>query len=65
MTLNEYEDVRAQPTHFLIIRGHIWHPELERVVRETERFEVVEKHGDAGDAANRGGNHVSPTSPLL
>ncbi len=51
LTLGEYEQVRAQPTHFLIAPGHVWHPEHERVIRSGEQYEVVEKYGSAGDVA--------------
>jgi hypothetical protein len=51
LTLGEYEQVRAEPTHFLIAPGHVWHPEVETVIRSTDRFEVVEKRGEAGDVA--------------
>jgi hypothetical protein len=51
LTLGEYEQVRSEPTHFLIAPGHVWHPEVESVIRSTDRFEVVEKRGEAGGVA--------------
>jgi hypothetical protein len=48
MTLTEYEQVRADPTTFAIVRGHDI-PDVEAVVHETDRFAVVRKH--AGDPA--------------
>ena len=51
LTLGEYEQVRAKSTHFLVSPGHVWHPELESVIRSTDRFDVVAKHGDAADVA--------------
>ena len=50
-TLAEYRAVRAEPTHFLVQRGHV-DPEHERVVRSTDRFSVVEKIGIAGALAD-------------
>jgi hypothetical protein len=38
----EYESVRADPTHFVLLPGHEL-PEAEVVQRENERFTVVEK----------------------
>ena len=40
--LEDYEDVRAEATHFLLAPGH-HEPEVERVVERTGEFEVVEK----------------------
>lgn len=40
--LEEYEEVRAEPTTFLIAPGHE-HPDIERVVEKRGRFQVVEK----------------------
>jgi hypothetical protein len=42
LTLEEYEAVRADATHFAIVPGHT-DPEVEFVVSTTERFAVVEK----------------------
>jgi hypothetical protein len=42
LTLSEYVEVRSNPTHFLIAHGHDV-VDLERVVRETDRYAVVEK----------------------
>ena len=40
--LEEYEEVRADPTHFLLAPGH-HEPVVERIVERSEEFEVVEK----------------------
>jgi hypothetical protein len=40
--LDEYEDVRADATHFLLAPGH-HEPKVERVVERTGRYDVVEK----------------------
>jgi len=42
MTLDEYEHVRADPTHFAVRPGHI-EAEIEVVLAENERFLLVEK----------------------
>ena len=51
VTLSEYEVVRADPAHFLIVPGHVWHPETEHEVLRTERYSIVEKDGQAEDEA--------------
>ncbi len=43
LTKQEYEDVRARGNHFALVPGHQI-PQVERVVGETERYLVVEKH---------------------
>jgi len=42
--LDEYEAVRAEPTHFLVAPGHE-EPSLERIVRWNNTYTVVEKMG--------------------
>lgn len=42
--LEDYEDVRAHPTHFLVAEGHD-EPRIERVVGESGDYAVVEKFG--------------------
>lgn len=42
--LDDYEDVRADATHFLIAPGHE-QPRIERIVEETDEYHVVEKFG--------------------
>src|SRR5262249_13363475 len=46
LTVVEYEAIRRVPTHFLVLRGHLA-PHAERVVTETDRYQVVEKFGAA------------------
>ncbi|HEY2373161.1 MAG TPA: hypothetical protein VGH82_11470 [Gaiellaceae bacterium] len=41
-TLEEYEDVRADATTFLLAPGHA-HRDIERVLEDRGRFHVVEK----------------------
>ncbi len=45
-TRGEYESVRAEPTHFIVLAGHE-DPEVEHVILSNDRFLVVEKHGAA------------------
>ncbi|MDX6453376.1 MAG: hypothetical protein QOH16_3425 [Gaiellaceae bacterium] len=40
--LEEYEEVRADGTHFLLAPGH-HQPKVERVVERTGEFDVIEK----------------------
>jgi hypothetical protein len=40
--LEDYEDVRAEPTHFLLAPGHHV-PEVEQLVERRGGFEVVKK----------------------
>jgi len=42
LAADEYEEVRRVPTHFIVFHGHVV-PDVERVVRETDRYQVVEK----------------------
>jgi hypothetical protein len=50
LTLEDYEAVRAVPTHFFVVREHFL-PEVERVVREGEQHFVVEKLPDKQQVA--------------
>ena len=40
--LEDYEDVRAEPTQFLLAPGH-GEPDVERVLERTDEFDVVDK----------------------
>jgi hypothetical protein len=40
--LEEYEDVRDDPTHFLVVEGHE-EPAYERVVERRHGYAIVEK----------------------
>ena len=42
ITLSEYEQVRGEPTQFVIVRDHLI-DDIERLVYETDRFVVVAK----------------------
>lgn len=50
LTLAEYERVRADPRHFLMIPGHEV-AELEVVVERNNGYVVVEKPDEAGEKA--------------
>jgi CheY-like chemotaxis protein len=53
MTVDQYEEVRAEPAHFAVLLGHEL-LDCERVVATHEGYLVVEKFGDAGDVAAAG-----------
>lgn len=40
--LEEYEDVRQDPTRFLVLPGHVKGP-VERVVERNRRYSVIQK----------------------
>jgi hypothetical protein len=48
----EYQGVRAEPTRFVVVPGHI-KAEIERLVENKRRFAVVEKVGAAAKVAER------------
>ena len=49
-TRREYEAVRAESTHFIVLPGHE-DPRVERVALSNERFMIVEKQGVAAQDA--------------
>ena len=50
ITPEEYEQVRADSTRFVVLTGH-QQPDVERVVTGNDRYLVVEKFGVAGEVA--------------
>jgi hypothetical protein len=50
LTLDEYAAVRARPRVFAVVPGHE-RLDVERVVEEGRGYFVVEKLGEAGEAA--------------
>jgi hypothetical protein len=52
LRLDQYEQVRSDPRHFLMIPGHEL-PEIESVVRREPTFVVVEKRDEAGEHAEQ------------
>jgi hypothetical protein len=57
LTVTEYDEVRSVATHFVVARGHV-DPRAEFVVRETARYQVVQKFGVAGEVATRLDQHL-------
>ncbi len=50
VTADEYDAVRSKPTTFLVTPGHAL-TDVETVIETTERFQVVEKEGEAARVA--------------
>jgi len=50
LTIQEYERVRDDPTHFIVAPDHVF-PEVERVIERQENYWVVEKLGEAAAVA--------------
>jgi hypothetical protein len=48
--LDVYAEIREHPARFLTLPGHAM-PDAEVVIQETDRYEVVEKRGRAGEIA--------------
>jgi hypothetical protein len=49
----EYEEIRSDARQFAVVDGHVM-PDVEDVVRNTERFTVVRKHeGTPAEVAER------------
>jgi hypothetical protein len=48
MAVRAYEEIRAEPTHFLVVPGHVV-PDVETVVDTNERYTIVAKR--AGEPA--------------
>jgi hypothetical protein len=50
LTLSRYEEIRRDPTQFLVAPGHDL-PEIETVVSRGDDYQVVRKHGEAAEIA--------------
>jgi hypothetical protein len=50
LTLEQYEEARADPKQFIVAPGHEL-PEIETVVSREASYEVVRKHGEAAELA--------------
>lgn len=48
---SDYERIRAEPTHFVVVPGHET-AGIERIVTRTDGFCVVEKGGEAAEIAS-------------
>ena len=53
----EYAAVRAEPRQFAVLPGHVY-PDVENVVRESDRYVVVEKIAAAGELAEEVGRQA-------
>ena len=52
LTIAEYEAVRAESTHFLVVpEDEHLSPAVERVVQRNERYWVVQKIGEAAEVS--------------
>lgn len=63
LSLDEYEQVRADPTHFAVFpeMAHVV-PDAERIVEKHEHFWVVEKVREAGGDSRRTRRSVGETA---
>jgi hypothetical protein len=50
LRLHEYEAVRSDPTHFVVLAAHVI-PDIERVIADRGSYVVVEKRDDEQDIA--------------
>ena len=50
LTRPEFEEIRAEPTHFFVLPGHV-NPEIESVVNNYGRYLIVQKFGAAAGVA--------------
>lgn len=50
ISIDEYEDIRREPTWFFVLPGHE-NLSVERVIEWNERYAVVEKVGGAAEEA--------------
>jgi hypothetical protein len=49
LTTAQYDDVRAIPARFVVVRGHEATPLVERVIYRSDQFVIVRKIGIAAD----------------
>jgi hypothetical protein len=50
--IREYDELRTHPSRFVVLRGHA-RGDLERVVADHERFQIVEKAGRLAETGDR------------
>jgi hypothetical protein len=50
LTAEEYRSIRSVPTRFFIVPGHA-RADVEDVVEDLGRYQIVEKQGTAGEVA--------------
>jgi hypothetical protein len=53
MTVDEFAELRSNPTHFAVVADNSHVAAAERVVARHERYWVVEKQGEAADLRAR------------
>jgi hypothetical protein len=58
LAVDEYEEARKVPTHFIVAHGHVV-LDVEVVLRETARYQVVEKIEHGAELARA----LDPRSP--
>jgi len=46
LTFDEYRTIRKDSRHFAVVPGHVF-PDAERVIVQHERYEMIEKLGQA------------------
>jgi hypothetical protein len=51
LSLSQYDDLRANPARFVVVRGHEATPLVERVIFRGSEFTIVQKIGLAADVA--------------
>lgn len=51
ISFSAYEAVRSEPKAFVVVPGHL-DPTCEREVAAYDRYQVVEKFGEAGEVAD-------------
>jgi hypothetical protein len=51
LSLSQYDDLRANPARFVVVRGHEATPLVERVIFRGSVFTIVQKIGLAADVA--------------
>jgi hypothetical protein len=52
LSLSEYEHVRLDSRHFAVVPGHAF-PTVEQVLSSNDRYDVVEKLGEATELTDR------------
>jgi hypothetical protein len=63
LTVEEYELLRADPTHFAVCPGHE-NPDLESVLEERSTYTLIEKRGLAADYVTRADPRARPPANI-
>jgi hypothetical protein len=64
LSVDEYEEIRKTPTYFFVADRHVV-PEVERIVRATLRYTVVEKIGVGARVAKNLDPRSKPTADAI